>query len=74
MELHLTEAQEARLNEMAAQAGTSTSHLLADAATSLLQIDEHHWASIYRALDQAERGELIEEDEMEQRGAKVLTR
>jgi predicted transcriptional regulator len=74
MELTLTHAQETKLCEVAQREGKSVTDLLADTALSIIQMEEHHWAAVDQALAQAERGEFIEEDEMDARIAKMLAR
>jgi predicted transcriptional regulator len=74
MELILSDAQEAKLQLIAERAGKSTTDLLIEAATSVIEIDEHHWIAIDRAIAQADRGEFIEEEEMDARVAKMLAR
>jgi len=72
MEVPFTRAQEARLNEIADTNGTSVSDLLLDAAASVIRISEEHWAAVDRAIAQADRGEFIEEEEMDARLVKML--
>jgi len=74
MELILTYAQEAKLGEIAEREGKSVTDLLTDTAVSIIQLEEHHWAAVDRALAQAERGEFIEEEEMDRRFEAMLAR
>ena len=74
MELTFTREQETKLVEVAERAGKSVTDLLTEAAASILQIEDYHWAAVDRALAQADRGELIEEDEMDARISKMLAR
>lgn len=74
MTLTLTESQEARLSEMARHSGKPVGELLVDAATSLLSNDEQRWADVDHALGQAERGEMLDEAEMDIRVARMLSR
>jgi predicted transcriptional regulator len=46
--------------------------LLAETAAALVQSDEDRWRSIERGLAQADRGEFIEEAEMDIRVAKMM--
>ena len=72
MELALTETQENRLRELARHEGKDVGELLFETARSLLAADEQRWADVEHALGQAERGELIEEDEMDRRVSRML--
>ena len=74
MELHLTETQESKLREIAQHEGMKVGDLLVETATSLLAGDERRWKDVEHALGQAERGEVIEEDEMDQRMARMLAK
>ena len=74
MELTLTVAQETRLRELADHEGKNVGDLLVETATSLLTSEERRWADVEHALAQAERGDLIDELEMNQRVARLLAR
>lgn len=67
MEVHFSPDQIAQLNQIAAQEGVDTEKLVKDAALKLLQDDEHFRAAVRRGLEQADRGEFIEEHEMDDR-------
>ena len=67
MEVHFSPDQIAQLAQIAAQEGVDTEKLVKDAALRLLQDDEHFRAAVRRGLEQADRGEFIEEDEMDAR-------
>ena len=67
MEVHFSPDQIAQLNQIAAQEGVDTEKLVKDAALKLLQDDEHFRAAVRRGLEQADRGEFIEEHEMDNR-------
>lgn len=67
MEVHFSPDQIAQLNQIAAQEGVDTEKLVKDAALRLLQDDEHFRAAVRRGLEQADRGEFIEEHEMDDR-------
>jgi predicted transcriptional regulator len=72
MEVHFTPEQEARLSEIASQAGVDVEHLVKNAALRLLERDARFRASVHKGLEQADRGELIAEDEMEARIDRML--
>jgi predicted transcriptional regulator len=65
MEVHFTPEQEARLAEIATTAGTDAERLVKDAALRLLQEDARFRAAVRGGIAQADRGEFIEEDEMD---------
>jgi predicted transcriptional regulator len=67
MEVHFTPDQIAQLAQIAAQQGVDTEKLVKDAVLTLLQDDEHFRAAVRRGLEQADRDEFIEEDEMDAR-------
>lgn len=67
MEVHFSPDQIAQLNQIAAQEGVDTEKLVKDAALKLLQDDECFRAAVRRGLEQADRGEFIEEHEMDDR-------
>jgi predicted transcriptional regulator len=65
MEVNFTSEQEARLAQMAASTGTDTEALVKDAALRLLEEDALFRAAVQKGIAQADRGEFIEEDEMD---------
>jgi predicted transcriptional regulator len=67
MEVHLTPEEEAQLSQIANQAGTDAEHLVKDAALRLLEEDSHFRAAVRKGIEQADRGEFIEEAEMNAR-------
>lgn len=74
MEVPFTPAQETKLAEIAQHDGISVADVLVEAAISRIQTEEYFLAKIDRALAQIERGEFIEEEEMDLRVAKMLAR
>jgi predicted transcriptional regulator len=72
MEVHFTPDQEAQLADLAAVAGTDTERLVKDAALRLLEEDARFRAAVREGVAQAERGEFIEEDEMNSRFEELL--
>jgi predicted transcriptional regulator len=72
MEVHFTPEQEAKLSEIASQSGTDAQRLVKEAALRLLERDARFRAAVRKGLDQAERGEFIEENEMEARIDRML--
>ena len=72
MEVHFTPEQEAKLSQVASHAGTDAEKLVKDAALGLLERDARFRAKVREGIQQADRGELIEEEEMEARIARML--
>jgi predicted transcriptional regulator len=72
MEVHFTPEQEARLTQIAASSGTAAEELVKDAALRLLEDDAHFRAAVQEGIAQADRGEFIEEEEMNARFEKML--
>ena len=72
MEVHFTPEQEALLAEIASQSGTNAERLVKDAALRLLQQDARFRAAVRKGLEQADRGELLEEQEMNARIDRML--
>jgi predicted transcriptional regulator len=67
MEVHFTPEQEAQLGQIATRAGKNAEQLVKDAAMHLLEEDAQFRAAIRKGLEQADRGEFIEEAEMDAR-------
>jgi predicted transcriptional regulator len=65
MEVHFTPEQEAQFSQIATQAGTDAERLVKDAALRLLQEDARFRAAVHEGVAQADRGEFIEEEEMD---------
>jgi predicted transcriptional regulator len=72
MEVHFTPEEEARLAEIATTAGTDAERLVKDAALRLLQEDARFRAAVREGVAQADRGEFIEEEEMDVRLEQML--
>ena len=67
MEVRFTPEEEARLAKVAGQAGVNPEELVKDAALRLLEDDARLRAGVRKGLAQADRGEFIEEEEMDAR-------
>ncbi len=67
MEVHFTPEQESQLSEIASQAGTDAEDLVKKAALRLLERDARFRASVRQGIEQADRGEFVDETEMEGR-------
>ena len=72
MEVHFTAEQEARLAEIATTAGTDPERLVKDAALRLLQEDSRFRAAVREGIAQADRGEFVDEEEMDARLEQML--
>ena len=72
MEVHFTPEQEAQLSQIASHAGIDTEHLVKDAALRLLEQDARFRAAVRKGMEQADRGEFLEEQEMEVRIEQML--
>jgi predicted transcriptional regulator len=70
--VHFTPEQEAHLAQIAANAGASAERLVQDAALRLLQEDARFRAVVREGVAQADRGDLIEEEEMDARLERML--
>lgn len=67
MEVHLAPDIEAQLHQLAARIGTDAEQLLKDAALRLLREDVQFRVAVQKGIEQADRGEFIDEDEMNAR-------
>lgn len=65
MEVHLTTEQQAQLAQIAAKAGTSPERLVTDVVVRYLDEKTRLFAAVEKGIAAAERGELIEEEEMD---------
>ena len=64
MEVHFTPEQETQLSQIATHAGTDAERLVKDAALRLLQEEARFRAAVREGIAQADRGELIEDNEV----------
>lgn len=67
MEVRFTPEQEARLSQIAIREGLDPEELVKDAALRLLEDDTRFRAGVRKGLEQADRGQFIEEQEMDAR-------
>jgi predicted transcriptional regulator len=72
MQVHFTSEQEAQLAQLATKSGTDAEHLVKAAALRLLEDDARFRAAVREGIAQADRGDLIEETEMEARLEQML--
>lgn len=67
MEVHFTPEQEARLTQIASQAGTNPERLVKDVLVRYLDDETRFLAAVEKGIAAAARGEFIEEEEMDTR-------
>jgi predicted transcriptional regulator len=72
MELHFTPEQESLLERIASQEGTDAERLVKNAALRLLEEDARIRAAVREGVAQADRGDFIEEQEMDARLEQML--
>jgi predicted transcriptional regulator len=72
MEVHFSPEQEAQLAQIAGSSGASAERLVQDAALRLLQENVRFRAAVREGVAQADRGEFIEEEEMDARLERML--
>ena len=72
MEVRFTPEQEAKLAQIAAINGTDSEALVKDAAMRLLDEDARFRAAVMEGKAYADRGEFIEEEEMDARFEQML--
>ncbi len=64
MEVHFTPEQEAELSQIASHAGTDAGHFVKDVALRAVEENIRFRTAVREGIAQAERGELIEDDEI----------
>jgi len=72
MEIQFTPEQEAKLGRIASMEGTEPARLVRDAALLLIEDDERFRAAVRKGIDQADRGQFVEEAEMDARISRML--
>jgi predicted transcriptional regulator len=72
MEVQFTPEQEARLVQIASIEGKAPALLVQDAALRLIEDDARFRTAVRKGIDQAEKGQFIEQDEMDARVARLL--
>jgi predicted transcriptional regulator len=72
MEVHFTPEQDMRLAEIAITAGIDAASLVERAALRVLEVDAQFCAAVREGIAQADRGEFIEQEEMEARLEQML--
>jgi predicted transcriptional regulator len=72
MEINFTPEEEAQLSKIASHVGTDPEQMVKDAALRLLEEDARFLAALEKGLAEADRGELIDEEEMDKRVKRML--
>jgi predicted transcriptional regulator len=72
MNVDFTPEQEALLSQIATQTGRDASQLVKDAALRVLENNTRFRAGVQKGIDAANRGDFIEEDEMDARIERML--
>lgn len=72
MEVQFTPEQEERLAQIASHEGTDAEQLVRDAALRVLENGVRYRAAVRAGIAQADRGEFIEEEEMNARLERML--
>jgi len=67
MEVQFTPEQQAQLTQIATQAGTEPERLVTSVVARYLEEEARFLAAVEKGLAAAERGEFIEEEEMDAR-------
>jgi predicted transcriptional regulator len=67
MEVHFTPDQQTQLAQMATQAGTNPERLVTDVVVRYLDRKARFLEAVEKGIAAAERGEFIEEEEMDAR-------
>ena len=72
MEIHFTPEEEALLSKIASHVGTNPEQMVKNAALRLLEEDSRFRAAVEKGIAEADRGELIDEEEMDRRVKRML--
>jgi predicted transcriptional regulator len=72
MEVRFTPEQESQLQQIARYAGTDPERLVQDATLRMLEEEMRFRAAVREGIAQADRGEFIEEEEMDARLEQML--
>ncbi len=67
MEIHLTPEQQAQLTQIATKVGTAPDRLVTNVVTHYLGEEARFLAAVEKGIAAAERGEFLDEEEMDAR-------
>ena len=73
MNVDLTPEQEAQLSQIAAHSGKDANQLLKDAALRLLENDSQFRAAVRKGIAAADRGNFVDDAEMDARIERILS-
>jgi predicted transcriptional regulator len=74
MEVHFTPEQEARIAQIATKAGSDPERLVKDVVVRYLDDEARFLAAVERGLAAADRGDFIEEEEMDARIERMFSK
>jgi len=74
MEVHFTPEQESQLAQMATKTGTDPERLVRDVLVRYLDDETRFLAAVEKGIAAAERGEFVEEEEMDARFERMFKR
>ncbi len=74
MEIHITPEQEAQLSQIAAHLQKDPHQLVMDAALRIIDEDERFRTGVRKGIEEADRGEFIDEAEMDARVERMIRR
>jgi predicted transcriptional regulator len=74
VELALPPEKEARLNELATRTGRDAGKIIEEALDRLLEDDAEFRAAVQQGFEEIDRGQFIDEEEMDARVARMLRR
>lgn len=74
MEIQITPEQEAQLAQIAAHLQKDPHQLVMDAALRLIEEDDRFLAGVRKGIEEADRGEFLDEVEMDARVERMLRR
>lgn len=72
MQLNLTPEQEAQLSRLASDQGMNAEDLAKDVLLRLIEHNERYLAAVQVGIDQADRGEFIAHEEVQERINRLL--
>ena len=72
MEVQLSPEQEAQILQIAEYSGTPAEQLVKQAALRMVEEERQFRAGVLRGIEQADRGELIEHEEVKARIGRIL--
>jgi len=72
MEVHFTPEQEEQLSQIASKEGMDAERLVKDAALRLIDQNARFRAAVQQGIAEADRGQFIEEEEMDARFEQML--